>query len=87
MKARYLLLFLFVACSSAPIKDFKTIQWLPDDGNCHARKLKDGSIVSECYYDEGTDEEADWVVVRKSDFNKELNYQDLLIKSCKKWKK
>lgn len=79
-------LIALVACSAAPIKDFKTLQWLPESGNCHERLLADGTILLKCYYDDGTNEEKDWIVIKKSDYNKELNYQDLLIKSCKKWK-
>ena len=88
MKIRiYTILFAVMACSAVPIKDFKTLQYLPQDGNCHERLLSDDTTEVECYYDNGTDDEADWVTIRKSYFNKELNYQDLLIKSCKQWKK
>lgn len=87
MKNRYLLPFLLVACSSAPRKEFKTIQWLPDHGNCHTRKLESNEIVTKCYYDDGTVEQKDWITIKKSDFNKELDYQSKLIHSCRKWKK
>lgn len=81
------MLFVFVACAAAPKKDFKTLQYLPMPGDCFERKLKDGSIETKCYYDDGTDSEKDWITIRKSDFNKELDYQDKLIYKCKVWKK
>ena len=72
-----------VACSSAPLKDFKTLQYLPDNGNCFTRILPDGSVETECYDD---NDNPDWITVKKSFFNKELDYQDLLIRECKKWR-
>ncbi len=87
-KIKYLFfLVTLTACAGAPRKDFKTLQYLNHDGNCFERKLSDDSFERKCYYDDGTDEEADWIVIRKSDFNKELDYQDKLIYSCKTWKK
>ena len=83
----FLMAFILIACGFAPVKNFKTIQYLNQDGNCFERLLDDGTIEVKCYYDEGTPKEKDWVVIRKSDLNKEHDYQDLLIKSCKKWAK
>ena len=84
MNKIYLFLLLLVACSAAPVKDFHTIQYLPQDGNCHDRLLADGTVEELCYFDDG---DKDWITIRKSFFNKELNYQDLLIRSCKKWRR
>ena len=88
MKARIILfLTLFLtSCTTPPVKNFKTTQWLPEDGNCHSRKLINDAVVTRCYWEEGTKEERDWITIRKSMFNEELNYQDLLIYKCKKWK-
>ena len=76
-----------VACAAGPLKQFKTIQYLPYDGNCFERLMPDGSLDTKCYFDEGTNEEKDWIVIKKSDFNRELDFQALLRKSCRKWKR
>ena len=74
------------ACAAIPVKDFKTIQYLPRDGNCFERLLEDGTIEVKCYYDESGDiKDKDWITIRKSFFNKELDYQDTLKRRCKKW--
>lgn len=87
-KIKYLFfLVTLTACAGAPKKDFKTLQYLPIDGNCFERILENGTIEIKCYYDSGTPEERNWIVVKKSDFNKELDYQDKLIFNCKKWKR
>ena len=82
----YIFLLALAACSSAPVKDFKTIQYLPYDGNCFERLLQNGDIETKCYYDSDVQDEKDWVVIRKSSLNKELDYQALLINKCKKWR-
>lgn len=80
------MLFAFIACAAAPKKDFKTIQYLPEEGACFDRILPNNEIETLCHYSNGTNSEKDWIAIRKSSFNKELNYQNLLIKKCKVWK-
>ena len=83
-----LLLIVLLSCAgAAPVKDFKTIQFLPRHGDCFDRLKKDDTIETKCYFDNGTEEEGNWITIRKTDYNKELNYQDLLKKECKKWKR
>lgn len=82
----FVLLVSVTACASYPIKDFKTVQYLPFDGVCFDRLKEDGSREIKCYYDEGLEDEKNWTVIRKSDLYKEWDYQDKLIKSCEKWR-
>ncbi len=86
INSKLFFLFVIISCGSTPIKTHKTIQWLPESGNCHLRK-KDGEIIRKCFYPDGTPEERNWIMVKKSDFAAELNWQSTLINKCKKWKK
>ena len=83
MNKLFLFFFFIVACSSAPIKEFKTIQYLPLNGACFERLLDDDTIETICYDDVL---EKGWIVITKEHHNKELDYQDLLIRQCKKWR-
>jgi hypothetical protein len=88
MKVRILffITLLISSCTTPPVKNFRTTQWLPEDENCHSRRLINGAIVERCFYEHGTEEERDWITIRKSSFNAELDYTDLLIFKCDKWK-
>jgi len=82
---KILSLLLLTSCTSLmPLKHFKSIQYLPDNNSCFERSLGNNTVERKCYID-GVSH--DWVVIKKSDFNKELGYQDLLINRCWKWTK
>ena len=51
--------------------------------NIDVSLLDDDTLEFKCFNDDG---DADWITIRKSFYNKELDYQDLLIKECKKWR-
>lgn len=65
-----------------PVKDYKVTKWLPIYGNCYERMLSDGSVEHICI-----DETSDMIGITLGDYIKELDYQSLLIRKCRKWKK
>lgn len=69
------------ACATIPVKDYTVIKWLPVSGSCFERLLPNDQIEKMCI-----DDDSDMIGISLSDYIKELNYQNILIKSCKKFK-
>ena len=78
------LLIVLVACTSAtPKRDFTVILY-ETDLVCVRWKTEDGQINILCKGEDGMPD--DLVGIRVIDYNKERDYQDLLINRCRKWK-
>ena len=76
------MLFTLIACAAAPKKNFTVNKWLPVYGSCFERLTKEGEILRVCI-----DDDDDMIGISLRDYQKELNYQDLLKNKCKAWKK
>lgn len=69
------------ACATFPPKDYMTVKWLAMSGACFERLLPNDVVETVCI-----DDNSDMIGMSLRDIDKELNYQNLLIKSCKRWK-
>ena len=77
------MLFVVVSCAAAPpAKNYKVTEWLPTINSCFERLLPDDTIETICISNNST-----MIGVSLQDLQKERNYQDLLIRKCKKWSK
>jgi len=78
------LMFILVACSSAaPRRDF-TVQLYKTDAVCVKYLTEENEVIIICDDDERFPKDLTGISIE--DYNLERRYQDLLIKSCKKWR-
>ena len=76
---------ILVACTSAAPKRNFNVQLYKTDAVCVRFLSEDGAIVIICDDDDRFPE--DLIGITVEDYNKERDYQDLLINQCKKWKR
>jgi len=84
MRKLILISFMLVACSSAvPKRDFK-VRLYKTDAVCVQYKTEEGEVLVICDDDERWPQ--DLIGISIEDYNKERDYQSLLINKCKRWK-
>jgi len=80
-----LIMFCFVACASYPRRDFSTQLWkVLWAEECFVRLDENNQKVYMCRDDEGF---FDVIGISVDHYGLERDYQELLKKSCKRWKK
>ena len=85
MRKLILLSVVLVACTSAaPKRDF-TVRLYESDYNCLEYSLN-GELFTTCRGDNDHPDEKEIKAISIKDYQKERDFQDLLINRCKRWK-
>ena len=84
--SRILLISMICACASGPPpRDYEVSLWAPDHETQSFSHYDEATDITHTIYTDDPEFE-DYILITPEDYVKERKYQELLIKSCERWR-